>query len=178
MISRVKGDVSCPQAASNQIIIAHVCSDIGFLGSEFVQIVAKKWPEVRNRFLSHPDHRKLGSVILSEVDDNILIAHMIAQRGVRSKKNPNPVDIRHLLTCLEATRRLAEAIHATLHLSSDPFDNLEEAQVSLNEMAHSLDIYIYEKLAIFSGRTLGSKPKEGATIHENLLHPSSGRGSH
>lgn len=41
MISRVKGDVSCPQAASNQIIIAHVCSDIGFLGSEFVQIVAK-----------------------------------------------------------------------------------------------------------------------------------------
>ncbi len=148
MIHRVKGDASCPQALSQQMIVAHICSDIGLIGSNFSEKISKKWPEARERFLSHPDRRKLGSVILSEASERILIAHMVSQRGIRSKTNPHPVSVLHLRTCLEATRRLAETIHATIHIPSEHLDDLTDIRATLDKISANLDIYIYEKLRL------------------------------
>jgi O-acetyl-ADP-ribose deacetylase (regulator of RNase III) len=87
-IQYVKGDATQPQGDGNKIIV-HICNDIGAWGAGFVLAISKKWyaPEMAYR---NNKKRELGSVDFIRVADDIIVANMIAQKGIGCDAEGNP----------------------------------------------------------------------------------------
>jgi O-acetyl-ADP-ribose deacetylase (regulator of RNase III) len=87
-IQYVKGDATQPQGEGNKIIV-HICNDIGAWGAGFVLAVSKKWkqPEIAYRLKKE---RNLGDIQLVRVTNDIIVANMIAQKGVGYDAEGNP----------------------------------------------------------------------------------------
>jgi O-acetyl-ADP-ribose deacetylase (regulator of RNase III) len=87
-IQYVKGDATQPQGDGNKII-CHICNDIGAWGAGFVLAISKKWyaPELAYR---RKKEFVLGTVDFIRVEDDIIVANMIAQHGVGRDINGNP----------------------------------------------------------------------------------------
>ena len=89
------GDATQPTGDGIKII-CHVCNDVGGWGAGFSGALSRRWKEPENVFrLTRPD---LGDVQLIQVEQDIIVANMVAQEGIRHHKNAPPA-IR--LTCLE-----------------------------------------------------------------------------
>lgn len=90
------------------VMIAHVCNDIGLFGAGVARAIANRWPAARERYRQvHQGHGlALGAVLFVEVeeDPSLMVANMIAQRGVRGPNNPVPLDYEALKSCLEQVR--------------------------------------------------------------------------
>lgn len=104
-------------------IIAHVCNDSGKWGAGFVLAISKKWdkPErmyrrwFRNQGVWANDFA-IDNVQFVKVESNIKVCNMIAQRGLPSKSNPNPLDHAALASCLWQVARDAELWNASVHM--------------------------------------------------------------
>lgn len=86
----LKGDATAPQHQGNKII-AHICNDIGGWGKGFVMAISNKWK------LPEQDYRKwyaqkegfyLGEIQVVQVEQDMYIANMIAQHGIKSSESP------------------------------------------------------------------------------------------
>src|SRR5690606_6943524 len=80
------GDATNPQA--RPVIIAHVCNDIGAWGAGFVVPLGRRWPAAKDQYEKW--HRsgalfELGRIAVVSVGDNVWVANMIAQHGVRRR---------------------------------------------------------------------------------------------
>lgn len=84
------GDATAPEGDGLKII-AHVCNDIGAWGAGFVLALSRRWkkPEESYRQMSDED-RTLGNVRLIGVEDDIIVANMIAQKGIGPAKDGTP----------------------------------------------------------------------------------------
>jgi O-acetyl-ADP-ribose deacetylase (regulator of RNase III) len=119
MIRYLKGDATYPENPLDEnIIIPHICNNIGAWGAGFVVALSKRWeqPEALYRALIHD--LQLGDTQFVQVEDNIIVANMIAQNNIisnTSKDNP-PIDYKALKTCLKTVNDLAKKTNSVLHM--------------------------------------------------------------
>jgi O-acetyl-ADP-ribose deacetylase (regulator of RNase III) len=104
-IKYLKGDVLYPTVEGNKII-PHVCNTVGAFWAGFVVALSARWKEPEKVYLSKRGQWHLGDVHLIQVEPDIVVANMIAQRALRSPYNPVPLDTIALERCLE---KVAEA---------------------------------------------------------------------
>lgn len=106
-IKYLVGDASKP-VGSGVKIIAHVCNDVGAWGAGFVLAISKMSAAPENAYRSWYKARTasgtpfaLGEIQVVKVSDDLYVANMISQHGLRSKDNPVPLDMVGLKNCLE-----------------------------------------------------------------------------
>lgn len=120
-IQYVTGDATEPQGEGNKII-AHICNDIGLFGAGFAKAVTQKYPRVKEFYLMASKY-ELGRCQSLYVRRGVWVVNMIAQHGVRSQRNPKPIDYEALRRCLAkiydtiaAPDRLAFSQGASVHM--------------------------------------------------------------
>lgn len=154
MINYLVGDATDPQVPGNKII-AHICNDIGAWGAGFVMAISKKWPEPENIYNEwHQRGRnfgvpfKLGFLQFVAVEDDIVIANMIGQHGVRSKDNQKPLDLDALKQCLEILSNRAYLTNASVHMPRIGCGlaggKWEEVEPIILEALDGIDVYVYD----------------------------------
>jgi hypothetical protein len=121
-IQHVIGSAAQPQSDGCKII-AHVCNDAGvweWLG--FARTLVRSWPQARVAYKTW--YRVLGSRLalgttqIVEVEDaDVIIANMIARRGVKVLPvQPAPIDRKALERCLGTVANRAVYFEASVHL--------------------------------------------------------------
>lgn len=97
-------------------VIAHVCNDKGYWGAGVAVAIGERWPEAEDKFFRWKSYTNnpaalaefalpsfsLGNICYALVDteNDVHVCNMIAQRGVRGKGNPVPLDMDALQQCL------------------------------------------------------------------------------
>lgn len=117
-ITYLAGDATRPVGEGIKII-AHVCNNLGKWGKGFVLAVSRRWPVVRQRYLTlyTPGATiPLGTMQMVKVEKDIYIANLIAQDGIRSRNNPVPLQYLSLETCLGQVATEAISRQASVHM--------------------------------------------------------------
>jgi O-acetyl-ADP-ribose deacetylase (regulator of RNase III) len=117
-ISYLKGDATRPQAPGNKIL-AHVCNDLGLWGKGFVLAVSRRWEKPKEEFQRWYQGRAsndfgLGAVQVVQVEPDLWVANMIAQRGTRTRGTRIQYD--NLKRCLARVREKARELSASVHM--------------------------------------------------------------
>ena len=116
MIHYLKGDATRPQISGPKII-CHICNDLGRWGAGFVLALSARWtaPEACYR---EKDEYTLGTVELIPVEDDIMVANMIAQHNVCGYDDADEPPIRYyaVRACLSAVNDAAYICGGTLHM--------------------------------------------------------------
>lgn len=103
-ITYLQGDATLPVGKGKKVI-AHTCNDVGSWGKGFVVSLSEKskMPETIYRDCYKHNGLVLGDIMVCPVEytDNTVVANMIAQSGLRSKNNPQPLSYTYLVSCLE-----------------------------------------------------------------------------
>ena len=89
----VSGDATLPKGPG-PVVIVHCCNDIGAWGAGFVLTLSRRWPWPEREFRRWSSTRprpQLGEVQFVVVEDEVMVANLIGQHGVRSRENPCPV---------------------------------------------------------------------------------------
>ena len=84
-INYINGDATEPIREGN-IIIVHICNDIGKWGRGFVMAISNKWSEPKEEYrkwFKSKNEFKLGQVQFVQVEDNIWIANLIGQHKLK-----------------------------------------------------------------------------------------------
>lgn len=118
MIQYVVGDATNPSGAGNKII-AHICNDVGGWGKGFVLAISKKWkePEQSYRQWYHSkDNFGLGKIKIVPVTQDIAVANMVAQKGIRTGSKVPPIRYEALEECLERLATEAKERDASIHM--------------------------------------------------------------
>lgn len=156
-IRYLMGDATEP-VGEGEKIITHCCNDIGAWGSGFVVAISKKWPEPEARFRqAYKDARgsQLGSVELVRVDEDIQVANIIGQRGVRSSDNPTPVRYDALLEGFKNLADYIEVWQKAGHTESVHMPRMGcglaggdwrivEALIEVALIDRGIDVYVYD----------------------------------
>lgn len=99
MIRYMQGDATLPP--TRPALIAHVVNDIGVWGAGFSGALGARWPLAEKSYrewargrVTGNDGRKLtlGTIVVVEVAPSLAVAHLCAQRGLRGRRNPRPLD--------------------------------------------------------------------------------------
>lgn len=159
MIHYVLGDATAPGVDGN-LIVAHVCNDIGGWGRGFVLSVTKKWPAAERSYRDWHQMNptfgvpevtpfRLGRMKLVRVENRVWVANMIAQHGVLHKDDGTP-PIRYgsLEDCLAELHLHARELEATIHmprigcgLAGGKWSEIE--QIIERQLTHD-DVYVYD----------------------------------
>lgn len=97
MIRYVTGDATEPQATGTRVIV-HICNDVGAWGAGFVLAVSKRWQLPEYMYRSRVF--RLGEAQIVQVEPDLYVANMIAQRGFPTLAQPVAVDYVALEKCL------------------------------------------------------------------------------
>mgnify|MGYP001606700477 CR=1 FL=1 len=101
-IKYIKGDATETIDSGDRCII-HICNDIGLWGAGFVLSLSKKWPQpgAAYRILAASEMPgMLGETQEILVQPGLWVINLIAQRGVRSSTNKQPLDYNVLRSTL------------------------------------------------------------------------------
>lgn len=143
------GDATSPQAEGMKVI-AHVCNNENKWGSGFVIALSKKWQKPEE-YYRYEQPRVLGNVGYVSVEEDIVIANMIAQDGInpklkKGKENP-PIKYDALVDCLLQLNRFCEKNNATLHMPRIGSDraggNWIAIEALIQEFIH-IPVYVYD----------------------------------
>lgn len=91
------------------VIIPHVCNNINVFDGGFAAAVAKHYPLVKENYLINTNN-KLGHTQFvtaaknQEYGHELIFANMIAQHGLRSKKNNRPLNYTALAYCMSTIK--------------------------------------------------------------------------
>ena len=92
MIHYLKADATVPQAEGN-IVIVHICNDIGAWGKGFVLALSKRWkyPEKQyKQWYKEGGNFALGEVQFVSVEEKIWVANLIGQHNIYKDENGDP----------------------------------------------------------------------------------------
>ena len=92
-IHYLKGDAVYPQARGN-IIITHICNDIGVWGRGFVVALSARWMAPEIEYLiwrKEGNNFSLGNVQFVKVTSTTSVANMIAQHDIIPKNGVPPI---------------------------------------------------------------------------------------
>lgn len=114
------GDAAAPDTPGHKII-AHVCNDGGGWGKGFVRALSKRWktPEQCYRAAFADRRPALGDVQFVQVEDDITVANIIGQHGIRSARNktaPAPIRYEAVRAGLLVVARHAQTHQASVHM--------------------------------------------------------------
>jgi len=144
----IKGDATRPRGDGKKII-CHICNDIGAWGAGFVLALSARWDDPEESYREMPpEMRKLGTVMIVPVENDIMVANMIGQHGCGCDENGLP-PIRYgaVRACLAAVNDVAYKIGATLHmprigcgLAGGRWEDIEKI---IKDVA-SVNVYVYD----------------------------------
>ena len=116
IINYVKGDATSPQGEGLKII-PHVCNDIGGWGSGFVVALSRKWSEPERHYRAKNEY-VLGDVDFIKVEDDIIVANMIAQHNVITNLKAGdkpPIRYYALTEAMYKVNEFAKQSNASIH---------------------------------------------------------------
>ncbi len=112
------GDATSPEVKGPKII-CHICNDIGGWGRGFVVALSKRWktPEkdYRDWYRSNSDF-KLGNIRVIEVEEQLFVANMIGQHGIKRVKGDVPIRYEAVEECLGKLATIAAEKGASIHM--------------------------------------------------------------
>jgi O-acetyl-ADP-ribose deacetylase (regulator of RNase III) len=113
----LSGDATYPRASGNKVI-AHICNDKGAWGGGFVLAISNRWskPEILYKEWVKRGEGKLGSIQFVPVEEDIVIANMIAQKGFSSIFNPVPLRYEALRDCLKQLSNSIRENEVSVHM--------------------------------------------------------------
>jgi O-acetyl-ADP-ribose deacetylase (regulator of RNase III) len=119
MITYIVGDATDPQGQGKKMIV-HVCNDIGAWGLGFVVPLGTKFPKAKDEYKKlKADSGKripLGTVQFVDVAAEIVVANMVAQRGIVGQApGTRPLSYDALLECLEKAGEHAQKNDLSIH---------------------------------------------------------------
>lgn len=97
-IKYLQGDATCPIGPGFKYIV-HICNDIGAWGKGFVLAISKRWSEPEKEY--RRGGWKLGQTTFIPVTVDTVVVNMVAQKGIRSRHNPSPINYAALFRCLD-----------------------------------------------------------------------------
>lgn len=113
MIQYIKGDATQPQGEGMKVI-CHITNDIGAWGAGFVLAISRRWRKPESIYRrEYP--RELGQVQFIRVEDDITVANMCAQRGIRSCGGIPPFRSVALVMCLDKVVEYCLLHKASMH---------------------------------------------------------------
>jgi O-acetyl-ADP-ribose deacetylase (regulator of RNase III) len=118
-LNYVTGDATQPRGKPPRLI-AHVVNDSarGF-GGGFARALAHRFPRLEESFrawtLADPEHLRLGSTHMTEVEEGTWVASAVAQRGFGSSIEPR-IRYHALSDCLADIQRQASKLGASVHV--------------------------------------------------------------
>lgn len=113
-INYQNGDLLEYQSAG-RFFIAHICNHVGAFGKGFALALSNKWQSPRLHYRTWYQSKltieqcpfELGEIQLVKVEEHITVVNMLAQFGLRSKFNPQPIRYEALEKCLEKLTTIA-----------------------------------------------------------------------
>lgn len=101
---------------SSNVIVPHVCNNVGLFGSGFASAISHRFPIVKENFTLLGNKTKLGyvqyvSVLKDKISENELVfANMIAQNKTISNNNKRPINYEALVKSMINVREYANDI--------------------------------------------------------------------
>lgn len=114
MIRYVEGDATAPYGADLKII-CHICNDRKAWGAGFVLAISRRWHEPELIYRQQPE-LVLGEVMFVPVENEVIVANMVAQRGFPTRQNPVAVDYAALENCLLIVASACREKNASVHM--------------------------------------------------------------
>ncbi len=148
MINYIKGDATQPEGSGKKIIV-HICNNINAWGAGFVLAISRRWDAPQQAFHARKGQLRLGDVQFVPVENDIVVANMIAQEGIRYDYVAHRPPIRYgaVRVCLSKVQDFANACGATVHmprigagLAGGDWNEIEK----IIEETLFVDVYVYE----------------------------------
>lgn len=124
-IKYLRGDATDP-IGENLKFLCHISNSVGKWGAGFTYSLSKRWKEPEAFYrnwhqfgeVSNGTPFELGEIqiVPLKTRQDLLVVNMIAQRGVRSRFNPVPLDSAALRQCLEKVADAAIRAQAEIHM--------------------------------------------------------------
>jgi O-acetyl-ADP-ribose deacetylase (regulator of RNase III) len=145
-IHYLKGDATRPTVPGPKII-CHICNDRGAWGAGFVLALSKRWTAPEECYRENTEFH-LGSVELIPVEEDIMVANMIAQHDTKySPEGLAPIRYGALRSALAAVNDAAYHCKGSLHMPRIGC-GLAGGQWSIVEKiisdVMSVDVYVYD----------------------------------
>jgi O-acetyl-ADP-ribose deacetylase (regulator of RNase III) len=114
------GDATSPLGDGPKIIV-HCCNDIGRWGKGFVMALSKRWKEPEESYRAwHAEPGdtpfELGQVQFVEVEDELFVANMIGQHGIRRSGSKPPIRYDAIEQGLKRVADFASERKASVHM--------------------------------------------------------------
>ena len=115
-INYLTGDATAPVGGNG--VIAHVCNDLGGWGHGFVMALSKKWKRPEEKYRSTPkEDLVVGNTQFVHVEDDLIVANMIGQNGLRYNKYDVPaVNYAAIEVTLNKVCAMADARMVNVHM--------------------------------------------------------------
>jgi O-acetyl-ADP-ribose deacetylase (regulator of RNase III) len=117
-IAFVRGDATRP-TTGGPMIITHLCNDMGRWGKGFVLAVSSRWLEPEKAYRqwsADANSFKLGAVQFVQVEEEIWVANMIGQHGVRHAGHESPIRYAAVEECLTRLAVKAKEFGASVRM--------------------------------------------------------------
>jgi O-acetyl-ADP-ribose deacetylase (regulator of RNase III) len=119
-IQYVKGDATKPRGKGAKIIV-HCCNDLGAWGAGFVLSLSRRWPEPEAAYQDsitrgNLELGKVQFVSVDEEDENIVVANLVGQKGLKGPANPSPVRYSAIESGLLKVAAEAKKRKASVHM--------------------------------------------------------------
>lgn len=115
----IVGNALEPLSSPGERLVLQIVNDkAGRWGAGFARSAARKWPAAEASFAEwamEPDHLRLGATHSVEVEPNLSLVSMVAQRGYGPSRSPR-IRYRELATCLRQVAARAKARGASVHM--------------------------------------------------------------
>ena len=147
-----QGDATAPRVDGPAVIV-HVCNDDGKWGKGFVLAVSRRWGEpervYRSAFEELP-FPSLGDVQFVKVSEDLTVANLIGQHGVRSARSKGPAPIRYpaIRAGLEKVAKFAASRKAVVAmprigagLAGGSWDEIEKI---LEQTLGGVEVHVYD----------------------------------
>jgi O-acetyl-ADP-ribose deacetylase (regulator of RNase III) len=149
----IKGDATLPQG-SNLRYILQIVNDEGKYGAGFSGALSSRWPKVETEYRSWWRERygklQLGDIQVVQVLSDLVVINMVAQKGVVSKENPNPIKYDALQQCLSKAGDVISEYNASVHmprigcgLAQGKWEEIEPL-VEQELLKRSIDVTVYD----------------------------------
>ena len=119
-IHYTEGDATQPIGDDNKIIV-HICNTLGKWGKGFVLSLSARWQEPEKQYRQWYYDRldndfDLGAVQFVPVTEDIVVANIVGQSGIKTHYNKNPVVWDAVKSGLEKVQKRAIETGASIHM--------------------------------------------------------------
>ena len=122
-IQYVLGDATNPKLGepAQPVIIVHMCNDAGAWSKGFFQALSDRWTEPEAQYRTWFENRADGTFALGEVqfvavEENVWVANLIGQSGIRPRSGVPPIHYEALRDGLRRVAVKAKEAGAEVHM--------------------------------------------------------------